>query len=167
MTTEATEAPAPEAPPAAEQIEAHELPSQPTAGAKPDPKKAPAKKAPTRRSAKVDIKGGMTGMYATVGALVSAIPSGHVGGDPAAPTSTQAIGMSIMEQATTAAEAWEAAANANPKVREALEKMLAVSTYGALFAAHVPILIVAGVVTGVVPPQLAVMFEAASGGGAE
>lgn len=144
-----------------EQPAAFDLPETPTPDAKPAGKKPAPKRqsSPRPRAAKkVDIKGGITGIYGTVGLLVSAIPSGAI--NEAGTTATQLVGLTIAEQASAAGEAWEKAADANPKVREALEKALAVTTYGALFAAHVPILIAIGVVTGVVPQQIAAAYDA-------
>lgn len=117
---------------------------------------------PRASSKKVDIRAGVRDMYANMAVAISFVPSGPaaIGVEGHAITSTQAVGLVIAEQAEACANAWGDAADANPRIREALERVLTVSIMGAVIAAHVPIAIGVAVAVGAVPPQLASMYAA-------
>lgn len=129
-----------------------------TARAATGDKPAPRPKAAGRRKAKVDIRSSMTQLYVSVGMGLSMLPSKP---GPLGVPATAAIGQTIAEQATVSADAWAKLADENPAVREALEKILTVSSVGALLAAHMPIVVVAAVSYGVVPAGVLAMFSGA------
>lgn len=92
-------------------------------------------------------------LYTMAGMAVAMIPAGPSAVDPDT-TVTQAIGLAVATSADACGAAWQKLAEDNPRVRAALERMLTVSSFGELIAAHVPILIVAGLVSGALPAVL-------------
>lgn len=102
---------------------------------------------------RVKIGEGMTGLYTMVGVGLSMVPSAPAKGVPNV-TTTHAIGQAIVENAAACGQAWEKVAADNPAVKDALEKLLTVTSFGQLVAAHMPIIIAATVATGTVPAGL-------------
>lgn len=83
-------------------------------------------------------------LYATVGLGVSMTPA------PAA----QAVGAALVTNAPACGDAWEQLAKEDPRVAELLDRLLTASAYGALLAAHLPIVLAGLVAAGKVPPAL-------------
>lgn len=129
------------------------------------PARSRAKRAPA-----VNIAQGMTDLYVQTGAVIAAIPSGPavaVTPDVAAllsdagqdrPTVTQAIGVAIVTSGPAAGDALAKLAEDNPRIREALERMLTVSAFAGVLAAHLPIIAAAGLATGALPPFVAALL---------
>ncbi|HUI36535.1 MAG TPA: hypothetical protein VLZ04_03515 [Gaiellaceae bacterium] len=128
---------------------------------------AQPKPARATRTKKPDIAGGMAQLYTMAGVGLSVVPS-----RPAAvaavqgQTVTQAIGHSLVAEAGAIGKAWEKAAAEDPRIREALEKLLAVSTLGQIVAAHLPVVLAGMMAAGVVPAALMGAAPAAESGGA-
>lgn len=131
-------------------------------------KSAPARpRAP--RARKPDIAGGMANLYAMAGLAVSMVPSGPAVAGPARAAGqsiTGAVGMELAAQSQALGAAWQKAAEDDPRVREALEKLLAVSTFGQIIAAHVPVVMAGMVAAGAVPASLVGFTEAEQPAGA-
>lgn len=103
-----------------------------------------APRAPRRAPAKrIDIKAGMTQLYTMAGLAVSMVPT-------QSPV-PQAVGLQMGAQAEQCAAAWEQLAKENPRVREALEQLLTVSSVGVLIAAHAPIVTAGAAAAGALP----------------
>jgi hypothetical protein len=66
----------------------------------------------------------------------------------------QPTAMSLATQAADIGKAWEQLAKDNPRVAEALERILTVSTLGALVGAYVPVVIAGLAASGKLPGQL-------------
>lgn len=60
-------------------------------------------------------------------------------------------GLVIVKQADACADAWIAAAEVNPTIRKNLERLMTVTVYGAILAAHYPIVVAFGVQAGSIP----------------
>ena len=117
---------------------------------------APRVRAPRAPSVKrPNIGSGMAGFYTMAGLAVSVIPSGlAVAGPGAGSVSVTGVtGRAMVANSTALGAAWEVAAKDDPRIREALEKLLAVSTYGAILAAHLPVVMAAGCAVGAVPVE--------------
>ena len=123
------------------------------------PAKARTARAPRKSPAK--IADGMANLYTMAGLAVSAVPSAPAvgpmaGGEPGSPvTVTQVIGQSLAGNAVGIGAAWEQAAKDDPRIREALERLLVVSTFGAILTAHAPVMIAGLMAGGMVPAALA------------
>lgn len=83
---------------------------------------------PKRRNSK--IKTQMEFMYTGVGAMVM-------------PFDMQ-VGQVIIQNADNCAEAWDALAKENPKVKKALESMMQASAWSMVISAHLPIMVMVG-----------------------
>lgn len=118
-----------------------------------------------KRSKPIDIAARMAELYGTMGALVAAVPSGPAAHAPEL-TVTQTIGLALVENAEPAAGALAQLAEDNPKMREALERLLTVSAFGAVVTAHLPIVLAAGLATGAVPAWVGKMIQRDDAGGA-
>ena len=126
---------------------------------RPSSDRTPKPRATTPRSKAPKIGEGMAGLYVMIGLGLAVIPSAPAKGDGLPVPVTMAIGSSLVAQAEECGAAWEKLAAENPQVKAALEKILTVSVFSALIAAHLPVLVTAGTVTGVVPSGLAAMFN--------
>ena len=125
-------------------------------GEAPRARPARAPRAPRVSAAKrPNIGSGMAGFYTMAGLAVSVIPSGlAVAGPGAGSVSVTGVtGRAMVANSTALGAAWEVAAKDDPRIREALEKLLAVSTYGAILAAHLPVIMAAGCAVGAVPVE--------------
>lgn len=114
----------------------------------------PRVSAPRRPS----IADGMARLYTLVGVGVSAVPSRlAVAGPDAGKTSiTGVTGAAMVSNSKQLGAAWEAAAKDDPRIREALEKLLTVSTLGQIVAAHLPIFLLGACAAGAVPADVLV-----------
>lgn len=122
------------------------------------PRPRPSSSTRSRRGKKVDIAKGMAELYTVTGMGLSMVPTQkNIGGVSA----NFAVGTSIVEQSAAIGDAWAKAADENPAIRDALEKVLAVSVVGTLVSAHMPIVMAAVVAYGMVPPSMAAMFTPA------
>ena len=114
-----------------------------------------------------NIAAGMAQLYTMGGLALSMVPSGvAVAGTGAGKvTITGATGAALVANSGDLGAAWEAAAKDDPRIREALEKLLAVSTLGQIITAHLPVVLVgmcaAGAVSEDVLVRLGIMAEAA------
>lgn len=61
------------------------------------------------------------------------------------------VAQSLASQAADVGKAWEALAKENPRVGEALERILTVSTIGALLGAYAPVVVAAVIASGKMP----------------
>lgn len=121
--------------------ERDELPNPKPPKAPRTPRKRAASSSGTRtrsRRKTVDIKAGMTDLYANVGLGVALIPGKPLEGSPL--TTTQAVSATILESAEKCGEAWALVADENPAVKAQLERLLTASAWSAVIAAHLPIL---------------------------
>lgn len=64
------------------------------------------------------------------------------------------VAQSLASQAADVGKAWEALAKENPRVGEALERILTVSTIGALLGAYAPVVVAAVIASGKMPAAL-------------
>lgn len=145
-------------------------------------KPAGAAKASTtrvRRAAppKVDIGARITDIYLMAGGALMMVPSPPAQGvapqwmeaadgsrvQAPGPSITRMVGSSVIDNAPALGEAWSKVADENPQVREAIERLLTVSVWGALITAHLPIAIAAGVAAGAVPPVVAQLLATVKG----
>jgi hypothetical protein len=111
----------------------------------------------TTRKAAPKIAERMAGMYAMAGIGVSMVPTGPAVAGPgkdAGQSIGQVVGLSLVGQSEALGKMWEDAAKDDPRVREALEKLLAVSLVGQIITAHVPIVLAGLVAAGAAPPIL-------------
>lgn len=161
MTAEAVEAP---------DVSRETSDATPPADSLPDSKRAPkapgaevAVKTPRKRSSsprrtkRVDIASGMEALYVKVGMGIAMVPSKASASNPAVSV-TSAIGLEVASAAKPAGAAWAQLADENDAVRRQLEKILAASTFGLLFAAHLPILVAGAIATGYAPPWIAALM---------
>lgn len=95
--------------------------------------------APPKGKRKTALRTSLEGMYATAGTLVY--------------VADQQTGTVILEQGPKCAEALDELAQKDPKIKAALESMLSTSAWGAVIAAHLPILVQVG--TTYIPPLTA------------
>lgn len=129
--------------------------------AKPASSSASKSRPATRRSKAPKIGEGMAALYATLGVAASAIPSKPSKLNPEL-SAMHLLGQTVVANSAACGAAWEKAADEDPRIAAALERVLVASAFGELFAAHLPILLVAGVNVGAVPPEVAAMLAAAS-----
>ncbi len=143
------------------------------AGDKPKTTRTPR----TRTAKSSDIAKGVAQLYAGLGAIGSAVPSPPsvsaadvgirrivdptgLGADEFVPdpsvrlTVTQVAGMNLVQQAPAIGDAWAKLADENPRVKETLERLLAVNTIGALVMAHAPVLLAVAIAAGRAPEGL-------------
>lgn len=113
---------------------------RPARAAKPAGDKAPR----TSRPRATSLGKRVQDLHATIGLGMSMAPAPW-----AMPT-----GQALVEQSADIGKAWEAVAKENPRVAEALERVLTVSTVGQLLGAYVPVVLVALQSTGKLPEQL-------------
>lgn len=116
-------------------------------------RKAPAAKAdkaprarsggsrPRSSSRKPALGPRIAGLYTMAGMSLAVVPAPW-----AAPT-----GLALVEHSAACGKAWEQVAKDNPRVREALERLLAVSSFSLLLTAHAPIVYAAMVAAGKIP----------------
>lgn len=104
-----------------------------TASTSPDaaPKRAASGRTTTARKAPLAPR--VEQLYTMLGLGVSFAPAPWA----------QPVGLAIGAQAADCAAAWDQLAKENPRVREALERLLTASAVGTLLAAHVPIILAA------------------------
>lgn len=107
------------------------------------------------RKPRLNIAASMAQLYSAAGVGVSMIPSPQAVGRPEGETVAFVAGQALLTQAEACGKAWEKAADENPAVREAIEKMLTVSVWGAVLGAHAPIFLAVAAAAGVVPQALA------------
>jgi len=117
-----------------------------------------APRAPRVSAAKrPNIAQGMAGLYTMVGVGASMVPTGAAVAGPgkaAGQSIGQVVGAELVGQSAGLGAMWEQAAKDDPRIREALEKLLAVSLVGQIITAHVPILLAGLVAAGAAPPIL-------------
>lgn len=124
-----------------------------------------AARAPSAR--RPNIAAGMAQLYTMGGLALSMVPSGlAVAGNGAGRTTiTGAAGAALVASSGDLGAVWEAAAKDDPRIREALEKLLSVSTLGQIITAHLPVVLVAmcaaGAVSEDVLVRMGLMVEAA------
>lgn len=118
---------------------------------------APSKPRAPRTSAKrPNIAAGMAQLYVMVGMGVSMIPGPPAVAGPgkaAGATVTGVVGHELVANSQSIGAAWEQAAKDDPRIREALEKLLSVSTFGLIAAAHLPVVLAGMVAAGTVAPE--------------
>lgn len=125
----------------------------------------PRTRAPSVR--RPNIAAGMAQIYAMGGLALSMVPSGVAVAGPGAgeSTITAVTGRALVANSGDLGAAWEAAAKDDPRIREALEKLLAVSMLGQIITAHLPVILVGMCAAGAVPEsvlvQMGIMAEAA------
>lgn len=126
---------------------------------------APRVSAPRRPS----IAGGMARLYTMAGVGVATIPSRlAVAGPAAGKRSVAAVaGTAMVSNSKELGAAWEAAAREDPRIREALEKLLTVSTLGQIVAAHLPIFLLTGCAVGAIPEEVLVQMGLMEAGDAK
>lgn len=115
--------------------------------------------APRVRAAKrPDIAAGMASFYTMAGLAVGVIPSGPAVAGPLAgqTTITGAVGRSMVANSLALGTAWEAAAKEDPRIRDAIEKLMTITTVGAIITAHLPIIMAGMLAAGAVPVEVAV-----------
>lgn len=138
------------------------LPEKPKAERKPRAPRAPraprTPRAAGTRAKRLDIASNMTQLYAAVGIGLSMVPSPQAVGHEPGVTVTAATGLALAEHAEACGQAWAKAADESPAVRDALEKLLTVSVWGAVISAHVPIILSAAAAAGAIPPALGAML---------
>jgi hypothetical protein len=124
-------------------------PPKPSRAARP-----PRASAPRRPS----IADGMARLYTLAGVGVSAVPSrlAVAGPDAGKTPITGVTGAAMVSNSKQLGAAWEAAAREDPRIREALEKILTVSTLGQIVAAHLPIFLLTACAAGAVPAEVLV-----------
>lgn len=111
------------------------------AGGKPA---APKRATTTRKStptARINIKAQMSQLYTMAGVGLSMVPA-----QPNPKTGQvipQAVGLALASNADACGQAWETLAKDNPRVRDALERLLTVSAVGSLITAHLPVIMAA------------------------
>lgn len=110
---------------------------------------APDKAPRTRTIRRAPIEARMTGLYTTAGVGLS------MAGTATDNAPLAAAGAAMVETAAACGKAWGDLAKDNPRVADALERMLTVSTAGALLAAHVPIALAAANAAGKLPAGFA------------
>lgn len=117
-----------------------------------------ARRAP--RAAKVDIQARVAELYSAAGMALSIVPS-----KPSATgsglTVTTEIGMAIASSAEQTAKAWKQLADENPAVRQAIERLLTVTAFGALVTAHLPIIMATLAATGALQGAAGQLFGSA------
>lgn len=111
----------------------------------------PSTKAPRQSSLETRLAGSLT----QLGLMVAATGAGT--GKPA----LQADGMAVITHAPGIATALDQVAKDDPRVRAALERVLTVSTWGALVGAMLPLVVAIAGNHGVIPPEMAAMLNAA------
>lgn len=117
-------------------------------------------RARTTRKAAPKIAEGMAQLYTYAGLGVAAVPGPPaVAAFGAGATVTGVVGQQLVANAGAIGAAWEQAAKDDPRIREALEKLLTVSTLGAIVAAHAPVILAAFAAAGKVPPALVGIAE--------
>lgn len=120
------------------------------------------KSPPRKRTGQPKIADGMAQLYTMVGLAVGMVPSGQAvavpAGVPAGVSVTAVVGTQLVANAGAIGAAWEEAAKNDPRVRDALEKLLTVSTFGQIIAAHLPVVLAGLAASGMAPAQL-VGFE--------
>jgi hypothetical protein len=127
-----------------------------TATAAPKPRaRAPRRTAPA-------IGAGMANLYTMAGMAVAFVPSGPAvaGSGFDGQTITGAVGSSMVANSAQLGAVWEKAAKDDPRIREALEKLLAVSTVGQIVAAHVPLVMAGMIAAGAVPAHVLAAMSA-------
>jgi hypothetical protein len=72
------------------------------------------------------------------------------------------VAQSLASQAEDVGKAWESLAKENPRVAEALERILTVSTIGALLGAYAPVVVAAVIASGKMPAGVAVPEQSAA-----
>lgn len=113
---------------------------------------APKPRAASSRTRKPAIAAGMAQLYTMAGMAVSAVPSGPaVAGPRAGASITSVVGLELVANAANIGAVWEKAAQEDARIRDALEKLLAVSTFGQIIAAHVPVILAGMVAAGAMP----------------
>jgi len=129
--------------------------------AKADAPTSSAPKAPraprVSASQRPNIAQGMAGLYTMVGMGATMVPTGAAVAGPgkaAGQSIGQVVGLELVGQSAALGKMWETAAKDDPRIREALEKLLAVSLVGQIITAHVPILLAGLVAAGAAPPML-------------
>jgi len=118
---------------------------------------APRVRAPRTPSVKrPNIAAGMANIYVMAGMGVGMIPSGlAVAGPGAGSISITAVtGRSMVANSKDLGAAWEQAARDDPRIREALEKLLTVSMLGVVITAHLPIILAGMCAAGAVPVEV-------------
>lgn len=165
MSTPTLDIPATDDPTAVPTIET----PAPSADTLPEPVKAPRTtrtrapraskpRATGTRKPRLNIAASMAQLYTAAGLGVSLIPSPPAVGRPEGETVAFVAGQAILSQAEACGKAWEKAADESPAVREAIEKMLTVSVWGAVLGAHAPIFLAVAAAAGVVPQAFAGTF---------
>jgi hypothetical protein len=104
-----------------------------------------APRAPRARKAALGPR--IANLYTMAGLGLAAVPN------PA----TAAAGMAMVQNAAELGKAWEALAKDNPRVADALESLLTVSTVGTVVLAHLPVVFAALAAGGKLPPHLAAL----------
>lgn len=106
---------------------------------------------------------GIAQLYVMGGVALAVVPTGPAVAGPgtvAGQSISGVVGMELVAQSAAIGKAWEDAAKNDPRIRDALEKLLTVSTFGQIVAAHLPVLLAGLVAGGAAPPSL-VGFEPA------
>lgn len=112
----------------------------------------PKARAPRARAAAPKIADGMAQLYVMAGMAATMVPTGPAAHDPSVSVS-QATGQALVANAGGIGAAWEQAAKDDPRIREALERLLSVSTYGQIVAAHLPVVMVGMGAAGAIPRE--------------
>lgn len=113
--------------------------------------------APRVRAAKrPNIAAGMAGFYTMAGLAVGMVPSGPAVAGPLAgeTTITGAVGRSMVANSVALGTAWEQAAKDDPRIRAAIEKLMAVTMVGAIITAHLPVVMAGMLAAGAVPAEV-------------
>lgn len=129
------------------------------AGGTSAPKTPRAPRSSSRRAAP-KIADGMAQLYVMGGLAMSFVPSGPAVAGPLAgqATITGAAGQAMVANAQTLGGVWEQAAKDDPRIREAIEKLLTVSTLGVIVTAHMPIVLAGLCAAGAVPEAALAMM---------
>lgn len=155
--------PAPDSVPASRPRLPRRRRNTPGADKTPKPPTTPKARPATRRSKAPKIGESMAGLYAMAGMGLSAIPSKPAKLNPDV-SAMESLGQVIVANSAACGAAWEKAAEEDPRIAAALERVLVASAFSQLFAAHLPILLVASVNAGVVPLGVAALMSAAVAG---
>jgi len=117
----------------------------------------PRVRAPRASSTKrPNIAAGMASFYTMAGFAVSMVPSGPAVAGPLAgeTTITGAVGRSMVANSLALGTAWETAAKEDPRIREAIERLMAVTMVGAIITAHLPVIMAGMLAAGAVPVEV-------------